>query len=211
MTDTRFYVASLSDYNNGHMHGIWIAIDGDTERSEVDAKIARLLRNSKHPNVTVQVRECVRCLHTDAEDGSTDWECPECGGSEFATDDNPSAEEWAVHDYDGIPASFGEHPDLDDLLEFAKGVEEHGDAFRAWVEDRGVTNFIHEDYEDKYAGEADSELDWIEQHLDDAGVLNDMPENLRSYFDSEAYLRDMKLGGDVSLVEFDGTVYAFWS
>nr|WP_255349642.1 glycoside hydrolase family protein [Luteibacter sp. 9135] len=36
-------------------------------------------------------------------------------------------------------------------------------------------------------------------------------ENLRSYFDAEAYLRDMKLGGDVSLVEFDGTVYAFWS
>jgi len=85
------------------MHGVWIALDGDTERSEFDAKIVRLLRNSKHPNVTVQVRECVRCLHTDAEDGSTDWECPECGGTEFATDDNPSAEEWAVHDYDGIP------------------------------------------------------------------------------------------------------------
>lgn len=73
--------------------------------------------------MTVQARECVRCLNTDAENGSTDWECSECGGTEFATDDEPSAEEWAVHDYDGIPALFGEHPDLDDLLEFAKGVD----------------------------------------------------------------------------------------
>jgi len=109
------------------------------------------------------------------------------------------------------PATFGEHPDLDDLLELAKGVEEHGDAFRAWVEDRGVTNFIHEDFQEKYSGEANSEREWIEEHMEEMGVLDGVPDHLRPYFDSEAFLRDMKLAGDVSLIEFDETVYAFWS
>nr|WP_291779512.1 antirestriction protein ArdA [Luteibacter sp.] len=122
----------------------------------------------------------------------------------------PSTEEWAVHDYDGIPATFGEYPDLDDILEFVKGVEEHGDAFRAWVEHQGVTNFIHEDFQDKYAGKADSKREWGGNFIDDLGILKDVPENLRPYFDEEQYVRDMELNGDIALVEFDGTVYAFW-
>lgn len=199
MSDTRLYVASLSDYNNGHLHGAWIDLDAETEREDIDAAIAEMLRGSKYPNVTVSCPDC-------KDERDSQW-CEPCGG--YGT--VPSAEEWAVHDYDGIPATFGEHPDLDDLLEFVQGVEDHGDAFRAWIEDRGVTEFIHEDFGDKYAGEADSELAWVEEFLEDTGVLAEVPENLRTYFDSEAYLRDMKLGGDVSLVEFDGTVYAFWS
>lgn len=43
------------------------------------------------------------------------------------------------------------------------------------------------------------------------GTLGAIPENLRSYFDTESYLRDMKLGGDVCFEEIDGTVYAFWN
>ncbi len=35
------------------------------------------------------------------------------------------------------------------------------------------------------------------------------PENLRSYFDAEAYLRDMKHGGEVTFEKLDGTVYSF--
>ncbi|SKB50971.1 antirestriction protein ArdA [Luteibacter sp. 22Crub2.1] len=171
MSETRIYIASLSDYNSGHIHGVWIDLDGDTDRADIHQAIQSMLLTSR----------------------------------------NQPAEEWAAHDYDGIPAAFGEHPDLDDLLEFVQGVEDHGDAFRAWVEDRGVTNFIHEDFGDKYAGEANSEREWIEEHLEEMGVLNGVPENLRPYFDSEAFLRDMKLAGDVSMVEFDGTVYAFWS
>jgi len=66
-------------------------------------------------------------------------------------------------------------------------------------------------FEDARAGEAENELAWCEQFLDDMGTLDAMPENLRSYFSTEAYLRDMKLGGDVSFESVNGTVYAFWN
>ena len=75
----------------------------------------------------------------------------------------------------------------------------------------GVTEFIHEDFQDKYAGEADSKREWAGNFIDDLGILKDVPENLRSYFDEEQYVRDMELNGDIDFVEFDGTVYAFWA
>ncbi|QWT21904.1 hypothetical protein KPL74_07825 [Bacillus sp. NP157] len=40
-------------------------------------------------------------------------------------------------------------------------------------------------------------------------ALFEVPENIRCHLDSEAHLRDMKLGGNVPLVEFDGTFYEF--
>jgi antirestriction protein len=63
----------------------------------------------------------------------------------------------------------------------------------------GLTNrranyATEDDFSDRYAGEADTELDWVEQHLEDCGTLESIPENLRYYFDSERYLRDMKMG-----------------
>lgn len=60
-----------------------------------------MLRGSKYPNVSVS---CPDCEH----ERDSQW-CKPCGG--YGT--VPSAEEWAVHDYEGIPATFGEHPDLD--------------------------------------------------------------------------------------------------
>jgi len=198
----RIYVASLPDYNHGHLHGVWIDLDGNTERSDIEREISTLLRTSKYPNTLVDCHaiEAVGYLHEQSP-------CHYCGGSGKAE----NAEEWAVHDYEDLPGTFGEHRDLDDLLDYVQGVEDHGDAFRAWVEHAGVTNFIHEDFEDKFAGEADTELAWIDNFLDENGTLDGIPENLRNYFDSEAYLRDMKLSGDVSLEHFEGVVYAFWN
>lgn len=74
-----------------------------------------------------------------------------------------------------------------------------------------MTEFIHEDFQDKYAREANSERERIDEHIEEMGVLDGVPDHIRSHVDSEASLRDIKLAGDVSLVEFDGTVYAFWS
>ena len=42
-SDTRIYVASLSDYNDGRLHGAWIDADGDPDdlAAEVQAMLAR--------------------------------------------------------------------------------------------------------------------------------------------------------------------------
>jgi hypothetical protein len=55
------------------------------------------------------------------------------------------------------------------------------------------------------------ELDSNTERSDIATEISEVPEKLRSYFDAEEYLRDMKLGGDVSFECIDGTHYAFWN
>ena len=42
-------------------------------------------------------------------------------------------EEWAIHDYDDFPTYFGEHPDLDKLVEFAELAEKHGEAWISYA------------------------------------------------------------------------------
>jgi antirestriction protein len=37
-------------------------------------------------------------------------------------------------------------------------------------------------------------MDFAEQYLDDSGILNEVPENLRYYFDVERFSRDLFIG-----------------
>jgi len=50
-------------------------------------------------------------------------------------------------------------------------------------------------------------IEYAESYLDDTGLLDQMPENLRYYFDTEAFARDMLLGGDIAEIEIDGKTY----
>lgn len=52
-----------------------------------------------------------------------------------------------------------------------------------------------------------SVLDYAYEIVDDCGMLNDMPENLRHYFDYESFARDLELTGDVATFEFNNTHY----
>lgn len=45
----RIYVASLSDYNAGRLHGEWINVDGDVYVTEVQEHINRILQTSRDP------------------------------------------------------------------------------------------------------------------------------------------------------------------
>lgn len=56
-----------------------------------------------------------------------------------------------------------------------------------------------------YRGEAESEEAFAQQYVEDCGLLNDLPESLRGYFDYEAYGRDMFMDGYVLL---DGHVFS---
>lgn len=47
-TTARIYVASLSDYNAGDLHGVWIDIDQDAE--SIMEEIKTMLGNSRQPN-----------------------------------------------------------------------------------------------------------------------------------------------------------------
>jgi antirestriction protein len=47
-------------------------------------------------------------------------------------------------------------------------------------------------------------LEYAESYVGDTGLLNEIPEHLRYYFDIEAFARDMVLGGDITQVEIMG-------
>ena len=69
--------------------------------------------------------------------------------------------------------------------------------FDEWNEDR---------CRDSYIGAFDNRTKMAENFVDDTGLLDEIPENLRYYFDYEAYGRDMELGGDV----FEHNRHWFW-
>lgn len=63
-----------------------------------------------------------------------------------------------------------------------------------------VTPEYAEQVADRYLGEAETVRDWAEQYIDDTGMLDEMPESLRYYFDTEAWLHDAQLSGDITVV-----------
>ncbi len=55
-----------------------------------------------------------------------------------------------------------------------------------------------------------SALEYAEQYIDDTGMLDQMPENVRFYFDTASFARDLVISGDITEVEIDGTNYIAW-
>lgn len=79
----------------------------------------------------------------------------------------------------------------------AKGIiEVHGiEVLRAYVYHVGADCATADDFEDTYCGQYNSEEDYAEQLVDELGLLESMPKNLRSYFDYEKYARDIFIDG----------------
>lgn len=50
-------------------------------------------------------------------------------------------------------------------------------------------------------------IEYAESYIEDTGLLDQMPENLQFYFDTEAFARDMILGGDITELEINSKTY----
>ncbi len=170
----RIYVASLSDYNNGHLHGAWI--DTDQPPDDIHAGIQQMLAGSRYP----------------------------------------TAEEWAIHDFDGFYSlRLGEYENIEHLAMIGQGIAEHGPAFAAWAEVLGSARWEEEldDFEEVFRGEWDSMEAYAEDLLADFGVeeaLDQLGDWLRPYItvDVEAFARDVST--DLNLMPSPGGgVYLF--
>ena len=114
------------------------------------------------------------------------------------------AEEWAIHDYDGIyPEGLSEYESLENILKIQEcidacledGIEE--EAFCEWMEDiNGLDywGFCYEDFKDAYYGQYGSEEEFTYEYVEESGLLKDAPEFLSRYFDYSAYARDLFIG-----------------
>ena len=63
-----------------------------------------------------------------------------------------------------------------------------------------------------YGGSYESKEHWAEEYLDDSGQLDQIPSNLRYYFDYQSFARDCELGGDVDFFrDSDGELHVFYA
>lgn len=174
--EPRIFVASLSDYNAGRLHGIWLDAAQDPE--DLQIRINNMLARS----------------------------------------DEPHAEEWAIHDFEGFNGlHLGEWENLAHVSRVAKGIQQHGEAFAHWATLVSTDEEL-DDFEDNYLGRWKSVTDYAEHILDDLGLDQELnrcvPENLRPYvkLDAEGFGRDLELGGGITAVEGQaGGVYVFSS
>ena len=169
MSERRIYVACLSAYNNGKLHGAWIEAESDLEN--MMEKIQGMLKNSPEPN----------------------------------------AEEWDIHDLDGIPRGI---TCVQEVADYMQIIEDHADYSNeiieaAWGLSCNTDQF--KGYLENYAGSGDSEKDWCESYLQETGFFEGVAEHFEMYFDTEAYVRDMNYNGDIATADVNGTTYVFWN
>jgi antirestriction protein len=177
----RIYVACLASYNSGVLHGEWIDCEQDADAIRSD--IAAMLRKSMYPNVEV--------------------EDPDTG--EMV----PSAEEWAIHDFEG----FGqwrpsEHEDIDALAAYTDAIadlsESETEAFERWVANQNSDDIDWDDATDKfreqYRGCWDTLADYVENYWEECGEYQRDDKNWWSpinYVDWERMANDLQSSGDV--------------
>lgn len=204
----RIYVACLASYNSGTLHGEWLDVDGATAYS-LQEQVNAMLRASPFPNVTVTCPQCEgqpTLTYSKGIGSGAVHVCTACNG----TGEVPSAEEFAIHDSEGFAGLLGEYTSLEDVVKIAEMLDEHGEAWAAYVEHFG-TDGTEDDFQERYNGKYDSARDWAEQFADDTGLLESVPDNLRYYFDFDAYARDARMNGDLAFCDHEGDVYVFWN
>ncbi len=116
---------------------------------------------------------------------------------------SPSAEEWAIHDYEGFgPLTIHEYEDFETVARVAAGIVEHGEAFAAFAEFVDCDADLLDGFGDAYVGDYESGVELAEELLEGSGIeelLNQLPEHLRPYVtvDYEAYFEDLASGGEI--------------
>ncbi|MRN66418.1 antirestriction protein ArdA [Brucella sp. 10RB9213] len=192
----RFYAACLASYNNGVLHGRWIEATSNID--EMQAEVSAMLRESKFPNVTVKCPVCEGTGKTtfhNSETGATrQGPCYECLG--FGHVD--SAEEWAMHDSEGLPSSIGEYSGLQPIADFIELVEEHDsfeeDDLMAILSDYRTIEECRDALDDSFVGIYDSFKDYAEEAADEMLAAHDIRDShpLMQYFDYDSYARDLR-------------------
>ncbi|MEZ6878848.1 antirestriction protein ArdA [Enterobacter sp. KBR-315C3_2022] len=120
------------------------------------------------------------------------------------------ADEWDAEfmfqDWEGIPSQFASESSVDwDFIRAYRRAQEEGRdaAFIAWAEYTGECDY--DAFDDAYRGEAKSEEDYAYEYVNEHALLSAIPDDLRCYFDYEAYARDLFSDG---LVFVDGYVFS---
>ena len=115
---------------------------------------------------------------------------------------NEEYEEWFITDYETDIAglTIGEYDNIEELDELAETLEDLQDYDREVIEALISEGYSLEDALEKKDDcmvyyNCNDMTDVAEQYAEETGLLDSIPENLRYYFDFEAYGRDMGIEG----------------
>ncbi len=86
-----------------------------------------------------------------------------------------------------------DHEQYLELIEVAENVD--SDVVEAC---NAVFGEVKAEYLELYIGEFKDDTDWAYEHVESTGLLSEVPENVKRYFDYEAFGRDADLSGDIS-------------
>lgn len=209
-TSPRIYVASLSDYNAGRLHGVWI--DATLDPDAIEEQIRAMLFESAHPNVT----RCRKCGATMSSAPGVPpfrkgFPAEVCEGSEDGKHDPASsAEEYAIHDYEGFAGiKLSEFESIGRVSELANAIEEHGEIFAKYIEHTGekdVSDAVS-DFQDAYSGTWKSEEDFAADLAEETGMV-DSSNSMYGYIDWEKFARDLFIS-DYFSIDLDGETHVF--
>jgi antirestriction protein len=119
-----------------------------------------------------------------------------------------ACEEWAIHDYENFHGiKIDEYEQIDRVVELAQKLQEHGEAFAAYLDHYNVEDI--NDFEDRYQGSYDNKQAFTEEHyselidkVEQAG-LNPM------YIDFEVWARDLFISEFTGVRKGYETLYVF--
>ena len=97
-------------------------------------------------------------------------------------------------DYECFPSVWYSESGIDEdtfdkIIEYADMDDDDRDAYEAFTDSFGNESF--ESFKERYMGKWDSEKDFAEHIVDECYNLDDMMGHLASYFDYDAYARDL--------------------
>lgn len=101
--------------------------------------------------------------------------------------------DFGAMDSEGFGGTVCEMTSIADIIEADRLIEIHGDAFFAFLKIEGIEHATAARFEDAYVGEYASDREFAEELVDSCGYLDEVPENLRFYFNYDAFARDLMM------------------
>ena len=146
----------------------------------------------------------------DIDDDTTEETLQAAIATMLASSPEPGAEEWAFHDYDGLPSSLGENPDLETIIETARGIREHGEIFALYMEHTGYdTEEAATNFAEAYQGAFTNKETFGQQLFEELGYEAEIPEHLRGYIDTDIFTNDLFMGGDSFAIHYECEDHVF--
>jgi antirestriction protein len=114
--------------------------------------------------------------------------------------------EFMFQDWEGISRAFVSESGIDEIVfELNDLSDDDIEAFMAFADINGEITV--EQFQDAFCGRYKTEVDYAESYVDECGLLSEMPENLRYYFDYERFARDLFIE-DVYFHDETGCVFS---